>query len=109
MRISDWSSDVCSSDLPGVVAGAAIGPSQSLVQPGREQRRLAVALIEAACGGIEDVAQARVLLVPGGRVAANAGTEQILVEKTVGSSGDRRLPLRFVASHTDAIDRKSVV
>src|SRR3546814_15767688 len=43
MRISDWSSDVCSSDLQGIRRGEARGPeegAQALREPGPRDRRL---------------------------------------------------------------------
>src|SRR3546814_1429683 len=59
MRISDWSSDVCSSDLAGE---PALG-GQPLVEPGRD--RGAVGQQLAKGGGRDQVAQA----VAGGAVA----------------------------------------
>src|SRR3546814_10120972 len=39
MRISDWSSDVCSSDLHGAVVDARVGPPQQLALDVPSQRR----------------------------------------------------------------------
>src|SRR3546814_2114967 len=39
MRISDWSSDVCSSDLPGAGRRVAVGPGNARSQAGKTAPR----------------------------------------------------------------------
>src|SRR3546814_20825408 len=45
MRISDWSSDVCSSDLPGVPRFVVVGLPDKAVGESRERVRAAIAAI----------------------------------------------------------------
>src|SRR3546814_11288970 len=66
MRISDWSSDVCSSDLVGHSYGGAVALKIALSQP---QRVLSLTLIEpvlfhllALDGGAEDMRHYRTIL-----------------------------------------------
>src|SRR3546814_5489639 len=68
MRISDWSSDVCSSDLLDCFAVVAVGP-QFLAEPAGVLRNQAV-------GGAEDGAGRAVVLFEADRLAA----AEILVE-----------------------------
>src|SRR3546814_14797725 len=48
MRISDWSSDVCSSDLQSIADLNASVPSLSFVDGGPSQRRVVIRGIQAA-------------------------------------------------------------
>src|SRR3546814_8416350 len=52
MRISDWSSDVCSSDLFGLTLGAQLDRARSLrIPPFRGDDRLAVAGLRRGAAG----------------------------------------------------------
>src|SRR3546814_11263489 len=73
MRISDWSSDVCSSDLPEQVVGiAAAGPRAAADQePGQRQQPVTVRLSrrerDGAAGARADIGE---VVVPAGDGAA---------------------------------------
>src|SRR3546814_1212662 len=67
MRISDWSSDVCSSDLPGAVDAdhvddaAGFGPLRRLVDQLLEDPRMAAAPGVAQVDGGDGVVHARII------------------------------------------------
>src|SRR3546814_13171533 len=66
MRISDWSSDVCSSDLPGSAGGAALGFATQVFQLRSIDARKAAETIKPLVGR-------------GGVVAATPGGNSLLV------------------------------
>src|SRR3546814_15135758 len=66
MRISDWSSDVCSSDLPGSAGGAALGFATQVFQLRSIDARQAAETIKPLVGR-------------GGVVAATPGGNSLLV------------------------------
>src|SRR3546814_19877582 len=80
MRISDWSSDVCSSDLPGaVVAGAdvkAVGQAFGLVE-------------DAVVAAVEEILQraAHIAEVLGGAEADSVGSPHVLGASLEGGEG----------------------
>src|SRR3546814_3524612 len=53
MRISDWSSDVCSSDLPGDLGGEGLGEAVDGVQAGADGRAALGKLQQALGGGLQ--------------------------------------------------------
>src|SRR3546814_1592043 len=50
MRISDWSSDVCSSDLAFAVGGVYVCPRRQLITQGEPRRRGAIFLLVKEIG-----------------------------------------------------------
>src|SRR3546814_10075897 len=91
MRISDWSSDVCSSDLP------EHGNQLQVAGPGElvDGRRL--------CEAIAAVDQGAGVACEGGRVAGNGDDG-----RHVGGSDLRRLLARAVARRIEQIGRAHV-
>src|SRR3546814_14342572 len=81
MRISDWSSDVCSSDLPEQVVGiAAAGPRAAADQePGQRQQPVTVRLSrrerDGAAGARADIGEVVVPAGDGAAVAVETVTE----------------------------------
>src|SRR3546814_3583144 len=68
MRISDWSSDVCSSDLPAVIASITIVAHDEIV-PGRNLHRALLPLVDER----QPVDLQDLVLVPGDLLGQQAG------------------------------------
>src|SRR3546814_4458905 len=85
MRISDWSSDVCSSDLPPVVEDQQVDAGQRLEQPG------VAAVAAGERQGLEEPGQAVVedgAVVAAGLVAEGAGDPALA---HTGRPGDQQV------------------
>src|SRR3546814_19182819 len=80
MRISDWSSDVCSSDLR--LRCQRSGPVRS--DPGRSQRRTAAVFAQMA------IEPERGLQPAAGWREPNHGHDDLLTKQIAGRSGDRK-------------------
>src|SRR3546814_5349844 len=109
MRISDWSSDVCSSDLRRLLVGS--GENVLRLRAGSMQRFLALgrSVLQRACalvGGRESVCDARLAFVhglenrrpdelPGER---NEEQERDALEDQSSGKGHRSSPLRGTGS-----------
>src|SRR3546814_20074662 len=125
MRISDWSSDVCSSDLPVSVEGGRMGKTS------RHRRRaaglarrcsavaLAAMLLAAPASSAEVTVQDRAILVDGRPfvVRGAAGTTQLAELKglgantvrTYGGNADRLVAEAERLGRKVILERKSVV
>src|SRR3546814_4535509 len=105
MRISDWSSDVCSSDLHGAAADAACLPVATGGLPARFRRRAAVAATPHAarrprCGG---AAVRGALLRRRGRGRAAAGALRGAAPVAAGLLHRRPQPIERSEEHTSEL------
>src|SRR3546814_14030351 len=98
MRISDWSSDVCSSDLTSIYATDASG-------------RVVYSTVARVGNNIETIDQMLTLAMPEAKIAANTMNGFVLLTGTVQSPDDaaeaERLGQAFVGEQTKEIGRAS--
>src|SRR3546814_4022256 len=108
MRISDWSSDVCSSDLPsaGKAEETTETPTDSLAMTAEAIRKAAIGVEAVQPGGLgsEILAQGTVAATPAGEaiVTARAGGAVTQVLKRLGDpvrAGEDRKSTRLNSSH----------
>src|SRR3546814_8659580 len=97
MRISDWSSDVCSSDLIDVVTRRAARAVIARLGLDRDRLRRAHRFAQLA----RDAAFLAVRIAPQHMLAAETGRQRVLLERIV----DRRLRLEEIFEREG--DRKS--
>src|SRR3546814_2528684 len=74
MRISDWSSDVCSSDLPGIPVERPDRAGETAILPPVEHQRRRIADIAAKRAGVAD--QRARLDLGIARIAVGAGQDE---------------------------------
>src|SRR3546814_18302664 len=112
MRISDWSSDVCSSDLREADHAAVAGQHHKRQRDGAEDQRIAADLVGEEIGGEARVGEEENAGEPGGRVdlreRAAADEEGALVPRSGGTvcallrpgprSGERRVGTACVST-----------
>src|SRR3546814_20435861 len=96
MRISDWSSDVCSSDLTSIYATDASG-------------RFVFSTVARVGNNIETIDQMLTLAMPEAKIAANTMNGFVLLTGTVQSPGDaaeaEQLVQAFVGDDTKVLSR----
>src|SRR3546814_10715809 len=95
MRMSDWSSDVCSSDLP--IVGVNPRPERALIRFAEPQD-----VVQMATFGSTPIASEFVHIGIGGDLAFLKGMMRALFEREAG--GEAVLDHAFIAEHTAGLD-----
>src|SRR3546814_11419849 len=103
MRISDWSSDVCSSDLGEDVPGAGVGPGLHLLVAGHFARLPVARLRAVAHGQVPGVVAIQVMAQAGvtrrvGEIQG-AGVHERSEERRVGKEGVSTCRFRWWPYH----------
>src|SRR3546814_19855255 len=108
MRISDWSSDVCSSDLPKRGVPMSVVPLRTEARS-RGVRMLRTALGVSVAGWLDDPATIAVMLNPDGRLWIDRLGEGVsdTGERRAAADGERVIRLVAPPVGVDVKDEKS--
>src|SRR3546814_1177924 len=113
MRISDWSSDVCSSDLLGIAASGTTAYTIAAVERARERGALTIGIANNEGAPILAATERRILLDTGSEVIAGstrlkAGTAQKVLLNLFSTLLMIRLGRVYGGNMVDEIGRAQV-